>query len=93
MTARIAGYGGAVLAGHQHAARLGRWTIVTTTTVDAVTVDIEAASEQLDAFWSTQRPLGVQISIAARAWIWRNVEPISSGTTWRFHCDTHPEVQ
>ena len=72
---RIAGSGGRVRVGYQTAASVGAWTL--TRTRVSPEPEYEAALDlyAIDAFWSQQRPMDVELSVGQRVWVWSRVHP------------------
>lgn len=67
---KASGPAGELRVGYQHAAVLGAWRLEMTPTIPMIRCDIEAAVVSSDAFWSTQRPMILDLRFGRFHWIW-----------------------
>lgn len=69
------GPAGELRVGYQLAARLGRWSMEAHHALPAVRFAIRAPIMWRDVFWSTQRPMRVELFFGSFRWTWDNVTP------------------
>ena len=70
---RIAGTGGVIRVGYQHAARLERWSLTASGYQPQTSYMLEAVIVERDEYWFFESPHVVSLQMGQRQWVWHDV--------------------
>jgi hypothetical protein len=88
MAFTVRGREGRIKVGYQTAARLGSFSLVP---VGESQWTVEASVTTADAFWITQRPQAVELTVGKQRWIWAGVSLEIGGGIVRGTVSGRPE--
>ena len=72
---KASGTSGELRVSYQRAVTLGSWSLETGLSLPLAFV-IEAQVKTLDAFWSTQTPMVIDLQFGRFHWIWDDIKPV-----------------
>ena len=70
---KIAGTGGDIRVGYQHAATLERWSIHASGYQPQISYTLKAEVVERDEYWFFETPHSVSLRMGQRHWLWHNV--------------------